>query len=80
MAITFSKERVETFSDGIFAIVLTLLVLELHVPSIPDHSSLSQYAETMSPLIPKAIVFVLTFLLVSANWISHHFSSAMWIA
>ena len=73
MTITFSKERVETFSDGVFAIVLTLLVLELRVPDIADHSSIGEYARAMSALIPKAITFVLTFLLVSANWISHHY-------
>lgn len=73
MAITFSKERVETFSDGVFAIVLTLLVLELRVPDVADHSSLAQYAVAMSPLVPKAVTFALTFLLVSANWISHHY-------
>jgi len=56
-----SKDRVETFSDGVFAIILTLLVLELLVPNIADHSSLSQYAAAMAPLIPKVISFGLTF-------------------
>jgi len=56
-----SKDRVETFSDGVFAIILTLLVLELLVPNIADHSSLSQYAAATAPLIPKVISFVLTF-------------------
>jgi len=73
MTVNFSKERVETFSDGVFAIVLTLLVLELRVPDVADHSSLVQYAVAMSPLVPKALTFALTFLLVSANWISHHY-------
>jgi hypothetical protein len=56
-----SKDRVETFSDGVFAIILTLLVLELRAPNIADHSSLGQYAAAMAPLIPKVISFVLTF-------------------
>ena len=34
----FSKSRVEAFSDGIFAIIITLLVLEIKVPHIDDYS------------------------------------------
>ena len=73
MTINFSKERVETYSDGVFAIVLTLLILELRVPDIADHSSMGQYAAAMSPLIPKALSFALTFLIICINWVSHHY-------
>lgn len=68
-----SKDRVEAFSDGVFAIILTLLVLELRVPDIADHSSLGQYAAAMAPVIPKVITFVLTFVLICIHWVSHHY-------
>ena len=68
-----SKDRVEYFSDAVFAIILTLLVLELHVPNVADHSSLSQYAAAMAPLIPKLVSFVLTFAIISIHWVSHHY-------
>lgn len=68
-----SKDRVEAFSDGVFAIILTLLVLELHVPNIADHSSLSQYAAAMAPLVPKVVTFALTFILICIHWVSHHY-------
>src|SRR2546422_7550816 len=68
-----SKDRVEALSDGVFAIILTLLVLELHVPNVADHSSLSQYAVAMAPLIPKIVSFVLTFVLICIHWVSHHY-------
>jgi uncharacterized membrane protein len=71
--LSMSKGRIETFSDGVFAIILTLLVLELHTPSIPDHSSMGQYATLMSPLIPKFVSFVLTFIMVSIHWVGHHY-------
>jgi uncharacterized membrane protein len=68
-----SKERLEAFSDGVFAVALTLLVLELHTPNILDHSSFGEYAATMAPLIPKVISFVLTFALICIHWVSHHY-------
>ncbi len=68
-----SKDRLEAFSDGVFAIVLTLLVLELHTPNVSDHSSLGQYAVAMVPLIPKVVSFVLTFVMICIHWVSHHY-------
>ncbi len=68
-----SKDRVEAFSDGVFAIALTLLVLELRAPTIADHSSLAQYAAAMAPLIPKLVSFVLTFVMIAIHWVSHHY-------
>ena len=68
-----SKDRVEAFSDGVFAIILTLLVLELHVPNIADHSSVHQYAAAMAPLVPKVITFALTFVLICIHWVGHHY-------
>jgi uncharacterized membrane protein len=68
-----SKNRLLALSDGIFAVVLTILVLELNPPSILNHSSLSQYARVMAPLLPKVISFILTFVLISVLWVSHHY-------
>jgi uncharacterized membrane protein len=68
-----SKDRVEAFSDAVFAIALTLLVLELHVPNVADHSSLGQYAAAMAPLIPKFVSFVLTFVIICIHWVGHHY-------
>jgi uncharacterized membrane protein len=68
-----SKERVEAFSDGVFAVALTLLILELHAPSVESHSSLTQYAAAIAPLIPKALSFTLTFIIICIHWINHHY-------
>src|SRR4051812_24632 len=59
-----SKERLEAFSDGVFAVALTLLILELHAPDVARHSSLSEYATAIAPLIPKVVSFVLTFVII----------------
>ena len=68
-----SKDRVEAFSDGVFSIILTLLVLELRAPNVADGSGWGQYAAAMAPLIPKIVSFVLTFLVVCIYWVSHHY-------
>ncbi|MFX1503284.1 MAG: TMEM175 family protein [Promethearchaeota archaeon] len=68
-----SKERVETFSDAVFAIILTLLVLELHVPEVADHSNFDEYVTAMIPLIPKFISFILSFIMVAIYWVNHHY-------
>ena len=68
-----SKERIEAFTDGVLAIIVTLLVLELRVPKIADHSSLAQYAAAMMPLIPKVISFIITFVMICIYWVGHHY-------
>ena len=68
-----SKDRVETFSDAVFAIILTLLILEIHVPNIPEHASLAQYAVAMNPLIPKILSFIFSFIIITIGWVSHHY-------
>lgn len=67
-----SKDRLEAFSDGDFAIILTLLVLELRAPSLEAHSSFRAYAVAMAPLIPKFVSFVLAFVMICIHWVSHH--------
>jgi uncharacterized membrane protein len=69
----WSRDRVELFSDAVFAIILTLLVLELRAPEIGDRATFSQYVIAMTPLIPKFISFILTFALVCIHWVSHHY-------
>ena len=54
----FSKTRVEAFSDGIFAIIITLLVLEIKVPHIHEHHSANELVKALSGLLPKFIGWV----------------------
>jgi uncharacterized membrane protein len=60
-----NKNRVELFSDGVFAIVLTLLVLNLKVPASHGLSSLRD-------VTPALIVHAATFCLVGVMWVGHH--------
>jgi uncharacterized membrane protein len=60
-----NKNRVELFSDGVFAIVLTLLVLNLKVPS-------SHGLAALRDSVPALVVHAATFLLVGVIWVGHH--------
>jgi uncharacterized membrane protein len=60
-----SKSRLEAFSDGVLAIIITIMVLELHVPKGGDFSSLR-------PLVPVLLTYVLSFVYVGIYWNNHH--------
>lgn len=59
------KERVLAFSDGVIAIIITIMVLELHPPEAPTLSALWQVAPTL-------LSYVLSFLNVAIYWNNHH--------
>lgn len=68
----FTKSRVETFSDGIFAIIVTLLVLEIKVPHIEHENSFAELSAALIKLAPKFIAWVISFLTVCVIWVNHH--------
>jgi uncharacterized membrane protein len=68
----FSKSRVETFSDGVYAIVLTLLVLEIKVPHIENVDSVHELGVALIHMLPKVISWVASFLIVCVIWVNHH--------
>src|SRR6185369_3892193 len=68
----FTKSRVEAFSDGIFAIIITLLILELKVPEIRPTDAIGELAEKILHLGPKFIAWVISFLTVAIIWVNHH--------
>ena len=64
--------RVEAFSDGVFAIIITLLVLEIKIPHLQDTLSNQQAFNALLALFPKIISFVLSFIYIAAFWVNHH--------
>ena len=69
---TFSKSRVETFSDGIFAIIITLLVLEIKVPHIDAPLSSKNLLESLMAILPKFISWIISFFTIAVIWVNHH--------
>lgn len=59
------KGRLEAFSDGVLAIIITIMVLELKVP----HGS---NMEALAPLLPNFLSYVLSFIYVGIYWNNHH--------
>ncbi|MBH2010366.1 MAG: DUF1211 domain-containing protein [Xanthomonadaceae bacterium] len=59
------KGRLEAFSDGVIAIIITIMVLELKVPHGTEW-------ETLHPLIPVFLSYVLSFVFVGIYWNNHH--------
>ena len=60
-----SKGRLEAFSDGVIAIIITIMVLELRVPEEGTFAALS-------PLLPKFLSYILSFVFVAIYWNNHH--------
>ena len=60
-----TKGRLEAFSDGVIAIIITIMVLEMKVPHGEDLASLG-------PLIPVLLSYVLSFAFVGIYWNNHH--------
>ena len=60
-----SKGRLEAFSDGVFAILITIMVLELHAPE-------GGTFEALKPLLPKFISYILSFIYLGIYWNNHH--------
>lgn len=64
--------RIEAVSDGVFAIVVTLLVLELAVPSLHDADSASELGRQLIDLLPKFVSWLISFIIVCKFWLNHH--------
>lgn len=60
-----TKGRLEAFSDGVLAIIITIMVLEMKVPHGGDF-------EDLTPLIPVFLSYVLSFIYLAIYWNNHH--------
>ena len=68
-----NKSRLENLSDGLFAIVLTLIVFDITIPAVSGMPSNQLLWAELVQLVPLLVEFLLSFLVLAMFWISHNF-------
>jgi uncharacterized membrane protein len=64
--------RIEAFSDGVFAIAITLLILNIHTPPPPDNGADSHLLEALARQWPTYLSYAASFFFILVMWINHH--------
>ena len=64
------KSRLEAFSDGVFAIVITLLILDIRFPDV----AYSEFKTSLVSLLPRILAYVMSFIIIGLYWVVHHTS------
>lgn len=67
-----SKHRLEALVDGVFAIAMTILVLEIKVPELVNHRSMAELLERLHHAWPTLAAYFISFFLLGLFWFWHH--------
>jgi uncharacterized membrane protein len=67
-----SVNRVEALADGIFAVAMTILVLDLHVPDLAHDAPDLLVQQQLAALLPRAVAYVSGFVVLGTMWVGHH--------
>jgi uncharacterized membrane protein len=65
-------DRLVFFSDAVIAIIITLMVLEVRLPALPEHASEAEVRDALIALGPKYVAVLLSFLVIGLFWTPHH--------
>ena len=72
MAESNVNSRLEAFCDGVFAIAITLLIIEIKAPSRADINSTTELWLALKHLLPSIFAFLLSFVIIFITWGNHH--------
>jgi len=69
---SLTKHRLEALTDGIFAVAMTLLVIELKIPETLHVHTEQELLQAVANLLPKFIAWIISFFVLAIFWVSHH--------
>ena len=72
MAETNPNSRLEAFCDGVFAIALTLLIIDIKIPSATEINNTADFWLALKHITPSVLAFVLSFVIILITWVNHH--------
>ena len=64
--------RLEAFCDGVFAIALTLLIIDIKIPSTANITNTAGFWLALKDILPSLFAFVLSFTIILITWVNHH--------
>ncbi len=67
----FELERMILFSDAVFAIAITLLIIEIKFPEVPKDATVPEIEELLKPVIIRFLGFILSFFFIGLMWARH---------
>ncbi len=69
--------RIEAFCDGVFAIALTLLIIDIKIPATAEIHNTHDFWIALWSIVPAILAFVLSFVIILITWVNHHASLKM---
>ena len=71
-AMAHTNARLEAFCDAVFAIAMTLLIIEIKAPHLPHEAKAADLWAALKALLPHAFAFLLSFGIILITWVNHH--------
>ena len=72
MSDTNPNSRLEAFCDGVFAIALTLLIIDIKIPATAEINSTADFWIALGKIAPSVSAFILSFVVIFITWVNHH--------